>query len=162
MMFGSLNAFWVTLIFFVEPPPYHYGERAAGLFGLVGAMGAGAAPLIGRLADRRGARLGLNLGLFTSLIAFTGLWLFGHVLSALIVGVIFLDAGVQASQVSNQTRIYSLLPGASSRVNTIYMTSFFGGGAFGAALGAYGWCSMQWTWAFIVPIPILFLSLSLL
>ncbi len=160
MMFGSLNAFWVTLIFFLETPPYHYGEPAAGLFGLVGAMGAVAAPLIGRLADRRGAKFGLNLGLFTSLIAFIGLWLFGHVLSALIVGVIFLDAGVQASQVSNQTRIYSLLPGASSRVNTIYMTSFFGGGAFGAALGAYGWGSMQWNGVCIVGIAMLFVALS--
>ena len=160
MMFGSLNAFWVTLIFFLETPPYHYGERAAGLFGLVGAMGAVAAPLIGRLADRRGAKFGLNLGLFTSLIAFIGLWLFGHVLSALIVGVIFLDAGVQASQVSNQTRIYSLLPEASSRVNTIYMTSFFGGGAFGAALGAYGWGSMQWNGVCIVGIAMLFVALS--
>jgi predicted MFS family arabinose efflux permease len=160
MMFGALNAFWVTLIFFLEAPPYHYGERAAGLFGLVGAIGAAAAPLIGRLADSRGAKFGLNLGLLTSLIAFIGLWLFGHVLSALIVGVIFLDAGVQASQVSNQTRIYSLLPEAPSRVNTIYMTSFFGGGAFGAALGAYGWGSMQWNGVCIVGIGMLFVALS--
>jgi len=71
-----------------------------------------------------GADFGLNLGLLTSLISFIGLWLFGHDLSALIVGVIFLDAGVQASQVSNQTKIYSLLPEAPSRVNTVYMTSF--------------------------------------
>ena len=137
MMFGALNAFWVTLIFFLETPPYHYGERAAGLLGLVGAISAAAAPLIGRLADSRGAKFRLNIGLFTSLTAFLGLWLFGHVLAALIVGVIFLDAGVQAGQVSNQTKINSLLPEAPSRVNTIYMTLFFGGGAFGATLGAY-------------------------
>src|SRR5260370_30014345 len=160
MMFGALNAFWVTLIFFLEAPPYHYGERAAGLFGLVRAIGAAPEPLFGRLAASRGAKFGLNLGLLTSLIALIGLCLFGHVLSALIVGVIFLDAGVQASQVSNQTRIYSLLPEAPSRVNTIYMTSFFGGGAFGAALGAYGWGSMQWNGVCIVGIGMLFVALS--
>jgi predicted MFS family arabinose efflux permease len=76
MMFGALNAFWVTLIFLLETPPYHYGERAAGLFGLVGALGAAAAPYIGRLADRRGPRFGLSLGLLTSLVAFIGLWIF--------------------------------------------------------------------------------------
>jgi len=52
MLFGALNAFWVNLIFFLETPPYHYGARAAGLFGVVGAIGAAAAPLLGRLADR--------------------------------------------------------------------------------------------------------------
>jgi predicted MFS family arabinose efflux permease len=160
MMFGALNAFWVSLIFFLEAPPYHYGERAAGFFGLVGAIGAAAAPVIGRLADRRGANFGLSLGLLTSLISFIGLWLFGHVLSALIVGVMFLDAGVQASQVSNQTRIYSLLPEAPSRVNTVYMTSFFGGGALGASLGAYGWSSMQWNGVCIVGIGMLLVALS--
>src|SRR6202035_3488939 len=68
MMFGALNAFWVTLIFLLETPPYHYGERAAGLFGLVGALGAAAAPYIGWLADRRSPRFGLSLGLLTSLV----------------------------------------------------------------------------------------------
>jgi predicted MFS family arabinose efflux permease len=160
MMFGALNAFWVSLIFFLEAPPYHYGERAAGFFGLVGAIGAAAAPVIGRLSDSRGANFGLNLGLLTLLISFIGLWIFGHVLFALIVGVIFLDAGVQASQVSNQTKIYSLLPEAPSRVNTVYMTSFFGGGALGASLGAYGWGSMQWRGVCIVGIGMLLVALS--
>jgi predicted MFS family arabinose efflux permease len=160
MMFGALNAFWVTLIFLLETPPYHYGERAAGLFGLVGALGAAAAPYIGRLADRRGPRFGLSLGLLTSLVAFIGLWIFGHLLYALIVGVILLDAGIQAGQVSNQTRIYSLLPEAPSRVNTIYMTSFFGGGALGAALGSYGWDGMQWAGVCMVSIAMLVVALG--
>jgi predicted MFS family arabinose efflux permease len=161
MMFGALNAFWVTLIFLLETPPYHYGERTAGLFGLVGAMGAAAAPFVGRLGDRRGTRFGLSIGLLTSLIAFIGLWLLGRELSALIVGVILLDAGVQAGQVSNQTRIYSLAPEAPSRVNTIYMTSTFAGGAFGAALGSYGWDCAQWTGVCIVGIAMLVVALTI-
>ncbi|HEY2124611.1 MAG TPA: MFS transporter, partial [Chthoniobacterales bacterium] len=112
MLFGALNAFWVNLIFLLQAPPYHYGERAAGLFGLVGAVGAASAPLIGRLADRRGARFGVSLSLFASLAAFIGLWVLSEKLLALIVCVIVLDAGVQAGQVSNQARIYSLLPAA--------------------------------------------------
>jgi MFS family permease len=62
MIFGALNAFWVNLIFLLESPPYHYGARAAGLFGLAGAAGAACAPFIGRIADRRGARFGLKPG----------------------------------------------------------------------------------------------------
>jgi predicted MFS family arabinose efflux permease len=161
MFFGALNAFWVNLIFFLETPPYHYGERAVGLFGLVGAVGAASAPLIGRLADRRGTRFGVSLSLITSLTAFIGLWLFGDTLLALIGCVILLDAGIQAGQVSNQTRIYSLAPTAPSRVNTIYMSSFFGGGALGAALGAYGWDGMRWTGVCVVGITMLVIALGI-
>jgi predicted MFS family arabinose efflux permease len=161
MLFGALNAFWVNLIFFLETPPYHYGERAVGLFGLIGAVGAAAAPLIGRLTDRRGARFGVSLSLITSLTAFIGLWLFGDKLPPLIGGVILLDAGVQAGQVSNQARIYGLMPSAPSRVNTIYMASFFGGGALGAALGAYGWDGMQWAGVCVVGIAMLVIALGI-
>ena len=59
MLFGALNALWANLIFFLQTPPYHYGEETIGLFGLVGAVGAALAPIIGRLADRHGPRLGL-------------------------------------------------------------------------------------------------------
>jgi len=34
--FCAFSAFWVTLTFFLETPPYHYGSEVAGLFGLVG------------------------------------------------------------------------------------------------------------------------------
>jgi hypothetical protein len=40
------------------------------------------------------------------------------------------------------------------------MTSFFGGGAFGAALGAYGWDSMQWNGVCVVGIAMLFVALA--
>jgi len=161
MLFGALNAFWVNLIFFLETPPYHYGERAVGLFGLIGAVGAAAAPLIGRLADRKGGRFGVSLSLITSLTAFIGLWFFGDKLPPLIGGVILLDAGIQAGQVSNQARIYGLVPAAPSRVNTIYMASFFGGGALGAALGAYGWDGMQWAGVCIVGVAMLVIALGI-
>jgi predicted MFS family arabinose efflux permease len=161
MLFGALNAFWANLVFFLETPPYHYGEQAVGMFGLIGAVGAASAPLIGRLADRHGARLGMSLSLSASLIAFAGLWLFGDSLMPLIGCVILLDAGVQAGCVSNQARIYSLLPAAPSRANTVYMTFFFAGGALGAALGAYGWEGVQWTGVCIVGLAMLVIAMGI-
>ena len=57
LAFGSFNAFWVTLSFFLETPPYHYGSEVAGLFGLAGIVSALTAPAVGKFADRRDARL---------------------------------------------------------------------------------------------------------
>lgn len=50
-LFCCFSAFWTTLVFLLETPPYHYVSQAAGLFGLVGAAGAAGAPLVGRFAD---------------------------------------------------------------------------------------------------------------
>jgi predicted MFS family arabinose efflux permease len=65
-------------------------------------------------------------------------------MGGLIAGVVLLDLGVQAGHVANQTRIYALLPEARSRLNTVYMVSYFVGGALGSALGALGW--NWWGW----------------
>src|SRR5260370_14386759 len=73
MLFGAFNAFWARLVFFRGTPPYHYGARATGLFGLVGAISAAAVPLVGRLADRKGPRFVVGLavtGSYRSLYRF--------------------------------------------------------------------------------------------
>ena len=71
-------------------------------------------------------------------------------MAGLIAGVVLMDLGVQAGHVSNQTRIYALLPEARSRLNTVYMVAYFLGGAIGSALGAYGWDHARWTGVCVV------------
>jgi hypothetical protein len=55
-----------------------------------------------------------------------------------------LDLGQQAMQIANQTRIFGLVEGARSRINTIYMIVFFLGGATGSALSTAAWARWQW------------------
>jgi len=61
-----------------------------------------------------------------------------------VIGVIVLDVGVQAEQISNQSRIYALKPEARSRVNTVFMVCYFIGGAVGSGVGAFVWPLFGW------------------
>ena len=144
LSFGAFSAFWVTLTFFLQTPPYHFGSAIAGLFGLVGVVGAFSASCVGRLADRFPARFATGIALLIVLCAFICLWLTGSWLWGLILGVILLDLGTQAIHVSNQTRIYSLNPDARNRLNTVYMVTGFIGGALGSFLGTWGWSLAGW------------------
>jgi hypothetical protein len=47
-------------------------------------------------------------------------------------------------QVGNQTRIFNLDQDARSRINTVYMTMYFAGGAIGSALASWTWSRWQW------------------
>jgi len=144
MVFGAFSVFWTTLAFHLAAPPFRYGADVVGLFGLIGAGGALAAPLVGTFADRRGSRWTIGLGLILCLGSFVLLAAFGWTLAGLVAGVILLDLGVQSAHVSNQTRIYGLQPEARSRLNTVYMVSFFFGGSLGSLAGAAAWTRFGW------------------
>ena len=72
------------------------------------------------------------------------LWLKAVHVLAIAAGVIVLDTGAQMCQVANQTRIFGLVPGARSRLNTVYMTVYFAGAAVGSALATMAW--RRWGW----------------
>jgi predicted MFS family arabinose efflux permease len=143
-LFGAFSAFWTSLIFLLESPPYHYGSTAAGLFGLVGAAGAAFAPIIGRMTDRVGSRKAVGFALALAFASFVLLGLTGRHLAGLVLGVLLMDLGVQSGHVANQAWIYSLAPAMRSRLNSVYMTCYFVGGALGTFLGALGWQLLGW------------------
>ena len=145
LVFASFSCFWTTLAYLLSS---HYGLGAgvAGSFGLVGAAGALVAPIAGKLADKRGTRAVLTLGITALAGSYALLWAgersgltFGLHIAVLLVGVILLDTGAQLTQVGNQTRIFGLVPSARSRLNTVYMTVYFAGAAAGSALSTIAW-----------------------
>jgi len=143
-MFAGFSAFWTTLVFFLESDAYRYHSDVAGLFGLIGASGAFAASFAGRSADTKGADYALNLGILMFLGAYVLLGFGGYNLVGLIVGVVVLDIGQQMTHISNQARIFTLLPEARSRLNTVYMTASFMGASLGSFLGGLAWDHFQW------------------
>ena len=143
-LFAGFSIFWSVLALLLAGPPFHLGPQAAGLFGIVGAAGALAAPLAGKFADRRGPRAIITLSIVLVAISFVVFGFSAKSIAGLVIGVIVLDVGVQAAQISNQSRIYALKPDARSRVNTVYMVAYFIGGALGSAVGAAVWPVFGW------------------
>jgi predicted MFS family arabinose efflux permease len=148
----GFSAFWSTLAIMLHSK-FQLGSSAAGAFGLAGAAGALAAPLAGRLADRRGPELVTRLGAGLAAVSFAAMGLSPLLapqaqLALLVVSAIGFDFGIQASLVAHQTLVYGLEPGARSRLNALLFTGMFIGMAAGAALGSL--VLSQWGWAGIV------------
>jgi predicted MFS family arabinose efflux permease len=150
--FAGFSAFWTTISFLLSGPRYHFSQLEIGLFALAGTAGALASAFGGRHLDARphlrwpltGVLLGLQLvsyGLIT-LGAF-GPSSLGLVL--LVVGVLGMDAGVQANLLISNSVIYELLPQARSRITAVFMTTMFLGGAAGSVVGAHAYAA--WGWA---------------
>jgi predicted MFS family arabinose efflux permease len=144
LTFGGFGAFWATLALYLQSLPEHYGPQAAGLFGAVGVAGAAAAPLVGRYADKQGDRKVNALAIGVLLASFVVLGLLGQWLWGIALGVILLDLGAQSNHISNQTRVFALRPEARSRFNTVYMVTYFVGGASGSWLGTAAWARFGW------------------
>ncbi|HVC66585.1 MAG TPA: MFS transporter [Acidimicrobiales bacterium] len=149
ILFGALgmaafSAFWTTMAFVLSGAPYHYGTASIGLFGLVGAAGALCANFAGRWADRGLTRTTTVVFAVLMGASFLPLWLGGHDLAMMIVGVLVLDVGVQGLQVTNQSMIYRLAPEARSRINSAYMVCYFAGGAVGSATASWLYGSHRW------------------
>lgn len=160
MMFGAFSIFWTTIIFFLESPSYNMGSKTAGLFSLIGISGVIAAPIIGSFSDKKGTKFTVGISIFFAAAGFVVFLIFGHNIVGLIIGLILLDLGTQSGQVSNQTRVHSLLPEARSRLNTVFMVAYFIGGALGSFIGTYSWNSYGWMGVCISGLT--FLSIALI
>ncbi|CAN7666130.1 MFS transporter [Trinickia sp. LjRoot230] len=145
----GFSAFWSTLAVMLHGAPFHLGSAAAGAFGLAGAAGALAAPLAGRLADRRGPERVALLGAGLAAVSFAAM-AFAPLLSPhaqlvlLAVCAIGFDLGAQVTLIAHQTIVYGTDAGARSRLNAVLFVGMFIGMALGAGAGSLLFA--QWGW----------------
>jgi len=147
LAFGTLSAFWVTLTFYLSDAPFNYSASGIGLFGLLAAAGALMAPIFGKLADKGSPARSLMFSTGLTLLSIVVLKFFPDAVAAIWVTVILLDIGVQATQVTNIAVIYALDHLANSRINTVYMTSYFIGGALGSYVAIHLYNAGGWGWS---------------
>jgi predicted MFS family arabinose efflux permease len=147
--FGAFTLYWTATPLLLMSQ-FGYTQRGIAVFALVGAAGALAAPIAGRLADRDHGHLGTILALSSIAASFLlAAWggLAGHSIIALALAGVLLDAGVQANLIFSQRAIFALAPHMRSRLNGMFMAIFFAGGAVGSALVSpvfthYGWAGI--------------------
>lgn len=140
----GFTAFWTNLSFFLGQPPLSWSNSQIGLFGLAGAAGAMAAPIAGRLSDRKGPYLGILSGGLIVFLSFGIMFCFSSSALVLLIGAIGFDLGAQMSLVSHQSIIYALDPAARSRINALFVACLFASFSFGSFVSVrlmehFGW-----------------------
>ncbi len=142
--FGSFLGLWGCLAFRMKEAPFFVGSDVVGLLGICGIAGALTASNVGKYIPRYGVERVHALGVALQMLAWVILALFHHSYVGIIASIIIIDIGMQCIQLSNQSATMKLCPEASSRMNTIYMVTYFIGGSLGTFLAGSLWSLYGW------------------
>lgn len=160
LCFGSFLGLWACMAFKMSGAPFYAGNNVIGLLGLCGIAGALTASTVGRYVRILGVRRFNYLGGTLILLAWGIMAVFDESYAGIIAGILIIDIGMQCVQLSNQTSVFALDSKASNRINTIFMTTYFIGGALGTFLA--GTCWELWQWPGVVAAGMVLAASSLL
>lgn len=151
MVFATYSAAWILLAAQLAP-----GERATASFwgplaGVVCLLGSGI--LIGRGRIQWLNQLG-NAAMFVPgcpllLLAYAGVagatgWISLNPLMLLPLGMAVIDAGMQVTLITNQTRVQAIAPASRGRLASLLTISGSLGGAFGGGFSQFLWQHYGW------------------
>ncbi|GES42762.1 MFS transporter [Rhizobium dioscoreae] len=152
LMMASFSLFWTSVALRLAQPPFSLGQSGIALFALVGAGGAAATSVFGRMGDRgwtRTATLASHLIVLAAmaLAAWVGGIRSGSSVAQLILlgmSAVLLDVGVTGDQTLGRRAVNLLKPEARGRINGLFVGIFFLGGALGSALAGTAWDFGGW------------------
>ncbi|SFA93684.1 Predicted arabinose efflux permease, MFS family [Rhizobium sp. NFR07] len=161
--FAAFSLFWTVTPLVLAGPAFNLSQAGIAIFALVGVAGAVASPIAGRLADRGLSRPATVFGIASVGIAF----LITHIapegsIALILLGAaaVLLDFGVAMTLVISQRAIYSLGAELRSRLNGLFMATFFLGGALGSAVGAWAFAQGGWLFASTIGIALPVVALA--
>lgn len=146
-LFGAFSLFW-TVVPLHLADTFEMSQGGIAWFALVGVGGAIAAPIAGRLADKGWDKWLTGLAMIVAAFSFLLIYLFQSystlALILLFVAAFTLDMAVSGNLVISQRTIYSLGSEAKGRLNGLFMSIFFAGGAIGSSLGGWSYTHGGW------------------
>ena len=145
LIFGAFSSFWTTLTLHLSGEPFYFQSDIIGAFGILAVGGAMTSSFFGKLADKSRPAVTQTYTISLVIISVLLVLIVPYSVTAFIITTLLLDIGVQATQVTNVAQIYTLDESAHSRINTVYMTLFFIGGAIGTWVGIRCWSLGGWT-----------------
>lgn len=132
--FASVSILYSTIALLLTSA-HHLPDLFIGLVPLVGIFGALSTRYIGKYADQGYTRLLTWMGCGLFLVSWICFYFGQTLLSTYVIGFALIQLALALVHTSNQSIIFRLRPDAKSRINAIYMTTYFIGGAAGSALG---------------------------
>ncbi|MGI4879338.1 MAG: MFS transporter [Janthinobacterium lividum] len=163
-MFGAFSAYWTAVPLWLTGAPFNLSQNGIAWVALAGVARAIAPPFAGRLADIGHARAGTAAAMLLASTAFL-LSNLGHgggafELSMVVATAILLDFAVSANLVFGQRAIYALGAEERSRLNGLFMATFFAGGAIASAVAGWAFAKAGWTGVSIIGVALPMIALA--
>lgn len=147
-LFAAFSLFWTTTPLLLAGPAFQLSQGGIALFALAGVAGAVATPIAGRAADRGWSRPATAFAMLCVAVSFliTDIAPEGSTLALgfLVAAAVLLDFGMSANMAVGQRAIFTLSADLRSRLNGLYMATFFVGGAIGSAVGGWAYANGGW------------------
>ena len=160
LSFASMMAIWSCMAFHLAGEPFHARSDAVGLLGLCGLAGAIAASGIGKYIPRFGIERFCYMGSALQLSAWALALFLSDTYTGLVLAIMLVDVGAQCHQLSNQSGCLAMVPEATNRCNTVFMSHLFAGGSLGTLSAGMAWNWAGWTGVCLVGVGFALLGLA--
>ena len=142
--FASMLAVWAVLAFHIAQEPFNAGADAVGILALCGVVGILVAGISGKYIPKYGENIFCTSGALLQMFSWGVAYVFADSYVGLALAIILMDMGLQFQQLTNQSGCIREAPSAANRVNTVFMTTYFMGGAMGTFCAGIGWKFFEW------------------
>lgn len=153
--FAAVSILYSTIALLLSSA-YQLPDLLIGMVTLVGIFGALSTQYIGKYADQGFTNQLTWIGCALFILSWIFFYFGQTYLFSYILGFALIQLALALVHTSNQSIIFRLRPDAKSRINAIYMTAYFTGGACGSALGIFAWNHGGWTMTCLAGISLVF------